>query len=559
MLALIKNTKLAKDQIMTIHKRLFIVTTIVSIIIISNIPSVSPQQQAQQQTHAEHISAQEIIAPAMHLAQNLFDQTQQIIQGLNESMAIAHSSNKTAIDAAQRATQALDIANHTSELLSEVTSGLEQAHGLQVGIEQQILAATKSLERKYEQLSAELTEQVARAEEKLTDAARRKNEHFEAKIKLKKDLGIYEQEAKVMAQANVETEKEKWKNIREIMGDSKTMTKIALAIIASTLCIYTIKYGIPMLANYLTQPQVISETSKTGWFQTEWFGQFKSKQKADIDDLVFGPSLQKQLLDLLLRVQSAREYEEALPNILFYGAPGTGKTAFVKALAQASGLDYALTSGSEFAKITDLNHANNELRKLLNWAKKSPKGLIVFIDEAESLFANRKLLSTSKATQDFINTFLALISDQSQENVMFIFATNHPFKLDDAITNRIGINIEFTLPQAAEREKILLMYLTKFAQKNENAIVNLSPEITNFLSNYADSLEGFSPRAIKFVAEEMIIQARRQESKQLTADIAKEVINETKHSLQQTMQWENERNEWAGTLPVTQMQYKGWF
>ena len=141
----------------------------------------------------------------------------------------------------------------------------------------------------------------------------------------------------------------------------------------------------------------------------------------------------------------------------------------LRALAYSSGLDYALTSGSEFAKITDLNHVSNELRKFLNWAKRSKNGLIVFIDEAESLFANRKLLTTSKATQDFINTFLALISDQSQKKVMFIFATNHPFKLDDAIINRIGINVEFTLPEAHEREKILFMYLVKVAQENEVA------------------------------------------------------------------------------------------
>lgn len=551
--------KLSKDPIMTIYKKLLIVSTMVSIISIFNAPNVSSQQRTQHDEDLEQLSAQEVIAPALKLAQNLFEQTQQIIQGLNESMAIAHSSNKTAIEAAQKATQALDDVKRTSELLGQISSEIEEAHNLQITIEQQVQAATKNLEHVYEQLSDALTKQAAKEEEKVTNAAKRKNEHFEAKIKLKKDLGIYEQEAKVMAQANIETEKEKWENIRKIIGDSKTMAKIALAIVASTLCIYTIKYGIPILANYLTQPQVISETSKKSWLPTGWIGQFKSKQQTDIDDLIFAPSLQKHLLNLLLRIQSARDYEEALPNILFYGAPGTGKTAFVRTLAKASGLDYALTSGSEFAKITDLNLANNELRKLLNWAKNTPKGLIVFIDEAESLFANRKLLSTSKATQDFINTFLTLISDQSQENVMFIFATNHPFKLDDAITNRIGINIEFTLPQATERAKILSMYLIKFAKKNENAIVNLSPEVTNLISTYADSLDGFSPRAIKFVAEEMIIQARRQKSRELTNDIAQSVINEAKRSLQQTVQWENERNEWAGPLPITQMQYKGWF
>jgi len=559
---------------MTIHKRLFIVTVIVSIINILNISVASMQkttpQQAPQPAQEEQISAQEElerIKPVMKLAEKLFSGTQDIIQGLNESMAIAHSANKTAINAAQEATKALGLANEATAGIAQIQALqadiLKQSQSTAASLEQQIQTATKKLEHEYERLSSTLTEQAAKEEEKITDATRRKNEHLDEKIKLKKDLGIYEQKAKIQAQAqvqaNFETEKEKWKNIREMLGDSKPIIKIALAIIATTLCIYTIKYGMPALVNYLTQPRVISETSKTGWLKTELFGQFKPKQNTAIDELIFAPSLQKQLFDLLLRVQSAKKYGEALPNILFYGAPGTGKTAFVRALAYASGLDYALTSGSEFAKITDLNTANNELRKLLNWSKKSSKGLIVFIDEAESLFANRKLLTTSKATQDFINTFLALISDQSQENVMFIFATNHPFKLDDAITNRIGINIEFTLPQAQEREKILLMYMVKFAQKNEEAIVDLHPEIKQLLSTYADKLEGFSPRAIKFVAEEMIIKARRQASRQLTNDIAQAVIDETKHSLQQTIQWENERNEWTGTLPITQMQYKGWF
>ena len=162
-------------------------------------------------------------------------------------------------------------------------------------------------------------------------------------------------------------------NFGELVRDPKMILEIVELNDCNCLVIYIIKYGIPALINYLTQPRVISETSRPGLF--EWF---KPKQVVDIDDLIFAPSLQKQFFDLLLRVQTAKKYNEVLPNVLFYGAPGTGKTAFVKALAYSSGLDYALTSGSEFAKITDLNHANNELRKLLNWAKRSKKGLISF-------------------------------------------------------------------------------------------------------------------------------------------------------------------------------------
>lgn len=564
---------------MTICKRLFVMAIIVSLANILHIPSVYSQKQAppreQAQApkpaqppaqkpapqHAQEDDDSEIIKPVIQLAQNLFKDTQRIITGLNESMSLACSSNERSIKAIQSAEQALTCATHAAELASKVASGIEEAHGLQTKAAQQLQTATENLEHRYEQLSAALVKEAAKAEEKLADTVKKdiglnvedKIKIAQAREQMKKDLGIYEQEAKIRAQANIDAEvgaeKEKWKNIREVIGDSKPIIKIAIAIIATTLCLYAIKYGMPVLMNYLAQPRVISETSKT-----EWFGWSKTKKSFELDDLIFTPSLQKQLLDLLLRVQSAKKYNEALPNILFHGSPGTGKTAFVRTLAYTSGLDYALTSGSEFAKIKDLNRANNELRKLLNWAKKSSRGLIIFIDEAESLFANRKLPSTSKATQDFINTFLTLISDQSQKNVMFIFATNHPFKLDDAITNRVGINIEFTLPQTQEREKILLMYLAKFAQENEAAIVDFHPEIIkSLLSNYAVLLEGFSPRAIKFVAEEMIIKARRQKTMQLTNEIAQEVIDAAKHNLLQTIQWEKERDEWGKTLPVTQM------
>ncbi len=346
--------------------------------------------------------------------------------------------------------------------------------------------------------------------------------------------------AREAAQAGVN---EGARNLREILGDSALMMKIGSAIVVIALCIYTLKYGIPAYINYLTKPYLISETSRSGWF-----GWFKSRQVYNLDDLIFPPLLNDQLQDLLVRVQTAKKYDTPLPNVLFYGPPGTGKTAFAKALAYASGLDYALTSGSEFTKITDLAHATNELRKLLDWAKKSKKGLLLFIDEAESLFANRKLPTTSKKTQDFINTFLALVADQSQKNIMFVLATNHPFKLDDAITNRIGVSIEFTLPQAAEREKILYMYLVKFAQENKELIVSLHPEIEQSLPIYADHLDDFSPRAIKFLAEEMIIKARRQESKELTNEIAQTVINQEIHKQDQTIIWEYERDNWTKSL-----------
>lgn len=361
----------------------------------------------------------------------------------------------------------------------------------------------------------------------------------------------HEIKAREEAAAAIRQTEIKWGKIQEMFGsfgngfteltsDPKRMTKVGAAVIGTTAGFYAAKHGIPVLISHLVQPKVVSETSRKSWF-----GWKPPLETIKIEDLTFKSQLQKQLLDLALRVKTAKEFNESLPNVLFFGAPGTGKTAFAKALAYWSGLDYALTSGSEFAKITDLNLANNELRKLIEWGKTSKKGLIIFIDEAESLFANRLLPSTSKHVQDFINTFLAQIPEKSQKNLMFIFATNHPFKLDDAITNRVGINVEFTLPEQPERMKILYSYLHKFAQENKNAVVTLSQDMLDNIHLYAEQLEGIAPRAIKFVAEEMVVRARRNKVNPILSDtLAQEVLSGAKETLKQTAKWETERELW---------------
>lgn len=337
---------------------------------------------------------------------------------------------------------------------------------------------------------------------------------------------------------------EYWNNVRKTLTDPEVLIKISGAIVAIFLSYYLIKYGVPALIKHFTQPKIVSETSRGSW--VPW-GQ-SAEQPISIHDLIFEPSLQAQISDLVWRIKAAEIYDENLPNLLLFGESGTGKTAFAKALAYDSGLDYALTSGAEFAKIADLSVASDELRNLFDWAHSSNKGLIVFIDEAESLFPDRKFSTTPKITQDLINTFLSLISDKSQKNIMFILATNHPFKLDDAVVNRIGMNIKFTMPTGVEIEKILTQYLLAFANEKHDSIVEIHPEVRKMLPLYAKNLGGFSPRDIKFVAENMIIRARQQRAGLLTDDIAQFSLNEAIRNLQQNVEREKERAKWLEAL-----------
>jgi hypothetical protein len=449
---------------------------------------------------------------------------------------ITHEFNTVRNIAIDSNTQAVSAFKTVQELLKLLKEGVEPGVA-------KAQAATAQLGQEYDKWVRALKDEVA-LQKKTIEAVLKQHALTPDDI-IKIDhasvaSGDYAQKVKAEAEATIGIHREKIKSIKEFLGDPLFIIKIAAAIAIVVLCIYVIKYGVPALMNYLSRPHVISEVSRSGWF-----GWGKTQPDVSSNNLIFAPVLHDQLHDLMVRVQTAKKYNETLPNVLLYGAPGTGKTAFVKALAYSSGLDYALTSGSEFAKITDLNQANEELRKLLTWAPKTSKGLIVFIDEAESLFVNRKLPTASQHAQDFINTFLSLVHDQSQKNLMFILATNHPFKLDDAVINRMAKSIEFTLPEVFEREKILVLYLAQGAQENKDALVTFTPEFKHMLPHYAELLKGFSPRAIKGVAEEMIIQARRQKFMQLTDEIAQSVIKIAQNSLQQALVWEAERDKWT--------------
>jgi ATPase family AAA domain-containing protein 3A/B len=361
-----------------------------------------------------------------------------------------------------------------------------------------------------------------------------------AKIHEKRRLGVFDQKEKSRIQASVDAEKTRWSEVKNMVSDPFFVAKVVLGVAAIAVGFYGVRYALRYLYEHFTLPRVISQTSRPGWF-----GNKVDMQSEAIDDLVFEPRVHKQLFELSLRVKAAKEFGENLPNVLFYGPSGTGKTAFAKALAYWSGLDYAITSGSEFAKITDLNLASGELRKLLDWSKNSDKGLIIFIDEAESLFADRNLATTPKIVHDFINTFLSLISDQSQKGLMFIFATNHPFKIDEAILNRIGTMVEFLLPQKPEQAKIFCEHLERYSHEPEKVPVDFDEQTMSALLDYgAKSLEGLSPREIKFLAQEIVIYARQQAANALSKETIQGVIDTVHRRQLQTKNWKNQRDEW---------------
>jgi hypothetical protein len=68
-------------------------------------------------------------------------------------------------------------------------------------------------------------------------------------------------------------------------------------------------------------------------------------------------------------------------------AAGTGKSMAAKRLARTAGLDYAIMSGGDVAPLG--GKAVQQLHEMFDWAERSRRGLLLFIDEADAFLGRR--------------------------------------------------------------------------------------------------------------------------------------------------------------------------
>ena len=106
-------------------------------------------------------------------------------------------------------------------------------------------------------------------------------------------------------------------------------------------------------------------------------------------------SLRRRVVLLARATRNARRHGAPFRHLLLYGPPGTGKTTVARRLAERSGMDYATMSGGDVGPLGA--DAVTELHALFNWARTSRRGLLLFIDEAESFLASRGAGTGGKA------------------------------------------------------------------------------------------------------------------------------------------------------------------
>lgn len=393
------------------------------------------------------------------------------------------------------------------------------------------------------------TEEQIQAQQRVTEKDRAEIERETIRVKAMAEAEGRAHEAKLTEEHNrrmlierINGEREKWlaainTTFSHIEGGFRVLltdrNKLLMTIGGATALaagVYTTREGSRVMWGYvnriLGQPSLIRESSIARFPGSEVISRAKNKvleygtsagaagpvgSKKSLGNIVLHPSLQRRIEQLSRATANTKTHQAPFRNMLFYGPPGTGKTLVAREIARKSGLDYALMTGGDVAPLGA--QAVTKIHQIFDWAKKSKKGLLLFIDEADAFLCERNSTYMSEAQRSALNALLFRTGDQSRDMVL-VLATNRPGDLDGAITDRIDEVIEFPLPGEEERFKLLKLYLYKYLSdegdstskwslwfKKKPQKITVTDVSDDVIREAARKTEGFSGREIaKLVA-----------------------------------------------------------
>ena len=144
---------------------------------------------------------------------------------------------------------------------------------------------------------------------------------------------------------------------------------------------------------------------------------------------VFNTILPESLKSVFTNIVQSGE----LPNMLFSGSAGVGKTTVAKALCEEMGLDYIVINGSdEGRRIDDLR---GKIRQFASSVSLAGGHKVVILDEADYL--------NPQSVQPALRFYIEEFSD----NCRFILTGNFKNRIIEPIHSRCS-NIDFTIPKS---------------------------------------------------------------------------------------------------------------
>jgi ATPase family AAA domain-containing protein 3A/B len=331
-------------------------------------------------------------------------------------------------------------------------------------------AAIEAERRATEQYRAELEAKVAR-EKALAEADGRIKEGRANEDVATRALRLRLSEEKDKALASIAAVFDRLgAGTSALLEDKAKLTALVVGGTALAAGVYSAREGARLagraLDAWLGTPALVRETSLARWWRR---GSARAAPPAGSEaaaasaargfaDIILPPSLGDRVRALAASTATARAHGAPFRHALFHGPPGTGKSLAAARLARTAGLDYAILSGGD---VGPLGHAAApKLHALFDWAEASPRGLLLFIDEADA-FLGRRHAGMGEDLRGALNACLFRTGAPSH-SFSLVLATNRPSDLDPAVLDRMDEAVLFPLPGTAEREAILRLYLARY-------------------------------------------------------------------------------------------------
>uniref|UniRef100_H2Z981 AAA+ ATPase domain-containing protein n=1 Tax=Ciona savignyi TaxID=51511 RepID=H2Z981_CIOSA len=297
---------------------------------------------------------------------------------------------------------------------------------------------------------------------------------------------------------------------KSFLNDWDKITTAAFGLTLVAAGVYTSKNTIGVVARYvearLGKPSLVRDTSR--FTVLEMFKhpflttrRLLSHPEDALKGVVLKPTLEERVRDIAIATRNTKKNKGVYRNILLHGPPGTGKTLFSKKLAMHSGMDFAIMTGGDVAPMG--REGVTATHKMFDWANSSRRGLLLFVDEADAFLRKRATEKISEDLRATLNAFLYRTGDQSNK-FMMVLASNQPEQLDWAINDRIDEIVEFSLPGADERERLVRLYFDKYVLEpamNTKQRLKLGDfDFSSKCSEIAKKTEGMSGREISKLA-----------------------------------------------------------
>jgi len=227
-----------------------------------------------------------------------------------------------------------------------------------------------------------------------------------------------------------------------------------------------------------------------------------------IEDLVLTDE-QKVEIEKTGKALQNREYLQQIGlyeigKLLFIGPPGTGKTSTARALSSWFSLPMVEV---RLSMITSqyLGETSKNIDKVFDLAKRlSP--CILLIDEFDFV-AKTRTSDEHGAIKRAVNTLLKAIDEISlvEHGVLLLAATNHPQLLDYAAWRRFDKVLNFPLPDAEMRRRIL-----------DKVLSLIDADVDTY--ELAELTDGYSGSDLRLVVREAVLNALLEDRRKLGQD-----------------------------------------